>query len=172
MRLFCPVSQLLALRNLTTLIPSFSCSSVKLGSLEITFDRQIHLFVSFVLCFPWVYYLLRSAYVTLFGLRDVINECPVSFFQLCGQFLRQGKRRKLTTQDVERAMKWYNAEPVYGHGAGSNEPGYTRIIESSGKIGSGNVPMFVPDEKLIDLRPYALMQSPAILASMSTIQGN
>ena len=68
-------------------------------------------------------------------------------------------------------MKWYNAEPVYGHGAGSNEPGYTRIIES-GKIGSGNVPMFVPDEKLIDLRPYALMPSPAILASMSTIQGN
>ena len=49
-------------------------------------------------------------------------------FQLCGQFLRQGKRRKLTTQDVERAMRWYNAEPVYGHGAGSNEPGYTRYL--------------------------------------------
>jgi hypothetical protein len=82
--------------------------------------------------------------------------------------MRQGKRRKLTTQDVERAMKWYNAEPVYGHGAGSSEPGYTRIYES-GKTGS--TPIFVPDEKLIDLRPYALTQSPAILASMSTIQG-
>jgi hypothetical protein len=70
-------------------------------------------------------------------------------------------------------MKWYNAEPVYGHGAGSNEPGYTRIVEP-GKIGGsglGNVPIYVPDEKLIDLRPYALTQSPAILASMSTIQG-
>jgi hypothetical protein len=82
--------------------------------------------------------------------------------------LRQGKRRKLTTQDVERAMKWFNAEPVYGHGAGSNEPGYTRIVENSK---SGNLPIFVPDEKLIDLRPYSLTQSPAILASMSTIQG-
>jgi hypothetical protein len=89
-------------------------------------------------------------------------------FQICGQFLRQGKRRKLTTQDVERAMKWFNAEPVYGHGAGSNEPGYTRIVENSK---SGNLPIFVPDEKLIDLRPYSLTQSPAILASMSTIQG-
>ena len=103
-------------------------------------------------------------------LKFILTLC----FQLCGQFLRQGKRRKLTTQDVERAMKWYNAEPVYGHGAGSNEPGYTRIVEP-GKLGGsglGNVPIYVPDEKLIDLRPYALTQSPAILASMSTIQGN
>ena len=85
--------------------------------------------------------------------------------------MRQGKRRKLTTQDVERAMKWYNAEPVYGHGAGSNEPGYTRIRET-GKSGlTGNLPIFVPDEKLIDLRPYALTQSPAILASLLTVQG-
>ena len=104
----------------------------------------------------------------------IIISLLTLFFQLCGQFLRQGKRRKLTTQDVERAMKWYNAEPVYGHGAGSNEPGYTRIVEP-GKLGGsglGNVPIYVPDEKLIDLRPYALTQSPAILASMSTIQGN
>jgi len=66
-------------------------------------------------------------------------------------------------------MRWYAAEPVFGHGAGSNEIGYTRILEA-GK--SGSFPMFIPDEKLIDLRPYALTQSPAILASMSTIQGD
>lgn len=88
---------------------------------------------------------------------------------LCSQLLRHGKRRKLTTQDVDRAMKWYNADPVYGHGAGSNEPGYSRIYDTTKP---GNVTLFVNDEKLIDLRPYALTQSPAILASMSTIQGS
>ena len=40
-RLFCPVSQLLALRSLTALIPSFSCSSVKLSSLEVKEKENI-----------------------------------------------------------------------------------------------------------------------------------
>lgn len=90
--------------------------------------------------------------------------------QLCGQFLRQSKKRKLTTQDVERAMKWYNAEPVYGHGAGSNETGYSKINDTT-KTVPGSSSLFVPDEKLIDLRPYALMQSPVILTAKLTIQG-
>ena len=71
--------------------PSFSCSSVKCLSLDITFDRQIHLFVSFMLCFPWVYYLLRSAYVTYTVRAGIPNIGILNFLKFRFQMVDHSK---------------------------------------------------------------------------------
>ena len=86
---------------------------------------------------------------------------------ICGQILRHSKRRKLTTQDVSEAFQLYDTDPVLGHDVG--EPVAYTLIKDSGDFESPNI-LYVPDEKLVDLRTYSVAQTPPIVATEPCIQ--
>ena len=79
--------------------------------------------------------------------------------QICGQLMRHSKRRKLTAEDVQRALKWYEAPLTFGHQeAGHLEQSYVQIQDNPVIQGSRNScePFFAPDENLIDLHDYSM----------------
>ena len=94
--------------------------------------------------------------------REVVN--------ICGQLLRHAKRRKLTTKDVNEALELYDAEPVLGHDV--VEPAtYTMLKNNTEHIENQNI-LYVPDEKLLDLRSYALAPSPPIVGTEPCIKAS
>ena len=94
--------------------------------------------------------------------REVVN--------ICSQLLRHAKRRKLTTRDVNEALELYDADPVLGHDV--VEPStYTMLKNNTEHTENQNI-LYVPDEKLLDLRSYALAPSPPIVGSESCIQAS
>jgi len=88
---------------------------------------------------------------------------------ICGQLLRHAKRRKLTTKDVNEAFDLYDTDPVLGHG-GSDASTYTMLKENTPNEYENLNILYVPDEKLIDLRTLALAPTPPIVASDACIQ--
>ncbi|KAK2704399.1 uncharacterized protein LOC136031131 isoform X1 [Artemia franciscana] len=52
--------------------------------------------------------------------------------ELASSFMQHGKRKALLTQDVQRAMKWLNLEPVYGHS--SEVPIFEAIAEADAVV--------------------------------------
>ena len=88
---------------------------------------------------------------------------------ICGQLLRHAKRRKLTTKDVNEAFDLYDTDPVLGHG-GSDGSTYTMLKENAPNEYENLNILYVPDEKLIDLRTLALAPTPPIVASDACIQ--
>ena len=94
--------------------------------------------------------------------REVVN--------ICGQLLRHAKRRKLTTKDVNEALELYDADPILGHDV--VEPStYTMLKNNTEHLENQNI-LYVPDEKLIDLRSYALAPSPPIVGTSPCIQAS
>ena len=88
---------------------------------------------------------------------------------ICGQLLRHAKRRKLTTKDVNEAFDLYDTDPVLGH-SGSDASTYTMLKENAPNEYENLNILYVPDEKLIDLRTLALAPTPPIVASDACIQ--
>ncbi|EDO48592.1 predicted protein [Nematostella vectensis] len=68
--------------------------------------------------------------------------------QTAQQFMKHGKRRRMTTEDLNRAMQLTNVEPVYGYGSGEDMP----FRSTSTKEGD----VFFVDEKEIGIRELAL----------------
>ncbi|XP_032221662.2 TAF6-like RNA polymerase II p300/CBP-associated factor-associated factor 65 kDa subunit 6L isoform X2 [Nematostella vectensis] len=62
--------------------------------------------------------------------------------------MKHGKRRRMTTEDLNRAMQLTNVEPVYGYGSGEDMP----FRSTSTKEGD----VFFVDEKEIGIRELAL----------------
>ena len=62
--------------------------------------------------------------------------------------MRHSKRRKLTAEDVQRALKWYEAPPTFGHQHQSGlEQSFVQIQDSL---------FAIPDEQLIDLHEFSM----------------
>ena len=66
--------------------------------------------------------------------------------------MRHSKRRKLTAEDVQRALKWYEAPPTFGHQHQNGlEQSFVQIHEP-GRCES----LFAPDEQLVDLHEFSM----------------
>lgn len=72
--------------------------------------------------------------------------------------MKHGKRKKLTTEDVERAMKWYDAPPSLGHRHNDLEPTYVQVPDV-GRLRDGEA-IYAPDEVFVDLRDFSSAQDP------------
>jgi len=72
--------------------------------------------------------------------------------------MKHGKRKKLTTEDVERAMKWYDAPPSLGHRHNDLEPTYVQVPDV-GRLRDGEA-IYAPDEVVVDLRDFSFAQDP------------
>ncbi|XP_051901209.1 TAF6-like RNA polymerase II p300/CBP-associated factor-associated factor 65 kDa subunit 6L [Pristis pectinata] len=66
--------------------------------------------------------------------------------QNSAQFMKHAKRRRLTTEDVNRALRWANVEPVCGYGAPD------ALAFRSVKDGE----LFVPEDREVNLLELAL----------------
>jgi transcription initiation factor TFIID subunit 6 len=88
---------------------------------------------------------------------------------ICGQLMRHAKRRKLTAQDVNEALDLYDADPVLGHDA-TDPVSYTMLKDNTSTEYENLDILYVPDEKLVDLRSHALSQSPPVVAIEPSIQ--
>ena len=87
---------------------------------------------------------------------------------ICGQLLRHSKRRRLTTKDLNEAFQLYDTDPVLGHHV-SESVAYTLIKDSAVDYENPNI-LYVPDEKLVDLRTYSVAQLPPIVATEPSVQ--
>ena len=89
----------------------------------------------------------------------------------------------VTRSDLNKAFDLYDADPILGHSDGSSPQGYSVIVDNAGRgagstSNSSNKPsssgdqnlMYVPQERLIDLRPFALGPSPPVMASEPGVQ--
>ncbi|CAB4061591.1 TAF6 [Lepeophtheirus salmonis] len=86
--------------------------------------------------------------------REVVHYCT--------QFLRHGKRRKLTTNDFNRALRWYDVSPIFGQGS-ETCPNFIRIPEAE---------IFIPDEeKPINLTNYSLSNTSHEIGEDPIIKG-
>ena len=61
--------------------------------------------------------------------------------------MRHSKRKKLSTEDVERALKWYDAPPSLGHQHNESDPSYVQVPDV-GRLRDGEA-IFAPDEHVI-----------------------
>ena len=68
--------------------------------------------------------------------------------------MRHSKRRKLTSEDVQRALKWYEAPMTFGHQEDQLEQPFVQIQDQAGIPGRSCESLFAPDENLIDLHDY------------------
>ena len=66
--------------------------------------------------------------------------------------MRHGKKKKLTSQDMERALKWYDAPPTLGHQCNQTEQKYIQAPDAN----RPQETLFAPDEALVDLYDYSL----------------
>ncbi len=78
--------------------------------------------------------------------------------------MRHGKRKKLTTQDLNLALKWYNAQPIYGFGGGENDDNgsLTHVPEAD---------VYANEEKVIDLAKVALSEEKLDLTPRPSLSG-
>jgi len=92
--------------------------------------------------------------------RELVN--------IASKILKHSKRRRLTVQDLDTALDLYDADPVLGHkghDSSSSCQGYHVMPDVSKGSGNEQPLLFVPEERLIELRPFALGQSPPVVAS-------
>ena len=66
--------------------------------------------------------------------------------------MKHGKKRKLTSQDMERALKWYDAPPTFGHQWNETEQNYIQTPDTT----RPQETLFAPDESVVDLYDYSL----------------
>ena len=78
----------------------------------------------------------------------LLNLC----LQICSQFMRHCNRTKLTVADMNRAMKWYDAQKVYGFG-GTEPHQYQLVAEAD---------VFVEEETVADLQGLAVSEQPPL----------
>ena len=76
--------------------------------------------------------------------------------QICAQLMRHSKRRKLTAEDVQRALKWYDAPPTFGHQHQEDLEQSLVQIHDPASLGRSCESLFAPDEQLIDLHEYSM----------------
>ena len=88
---------------------------------------------------------------------------------LCGQLLRHSKRRKLTTRDVNEAFQLYDADPVLGHDTGDAVT--YNLLNDTVDYENPNI-LYVPVEKMIDLRTYCVAQSPPVVATEPAVHAS
>ncbi len=60
--------------------------------------------------------------------------------------MRHGRRSRLTAEDVDRALRWYDEKPLFGHGCSDRGSGFA-FCESA--------EVFVPAEGEVDLLDLA-----------------
>ena len=66
--------------------------------------------------------------------------------------MRHSKRKKLSTEDVERALKWYDAPPSLGHQHNESDPSYVQVPDV-GRLRDGEA-IFAPEEQVIGNAGY------------------
>ena len=76
-------------------------------------------------------------------------------FQICAQLMRHSKRKRLSTEDVERALKWYDAPPTLGHQFNEADPSYVQVPDVGRRLSNGET-IYAPDEQVIDLHDFSL----------------
>ena len=82
--------------------------------------------------------------------------------------MRHSKRKKLNASDVDRAMKWYDAQPTFGYG-GVDDPKYQYVYEAD---------VYVEEDNVLDLNtlsqaefPLETANDPTVTASWLAIEG-
>ncbi len=68
--------------------------------------------------------------------------------------MRHGKKRKLSTADVDRALKWYKAGPAFGHGDQDRDVAFVGIPD----VNNADGVIFAPDDDTIDLVDFGLTE--------------
>lgn len=81
--------------------------------------------------------------------------------QICSRFMRHGKRRKLSSDDVSRAMKWFDTPPVFGVG-GSHQLTLHSVPETEVYVNSNNE---------VDLPTVALTSTPVTGQAEPSLSG-
>ena len=66
--------------------------------------------------------------------------------------MRHGKKKKLTAQDMERALKWYDAPPTFGHQYNPTEQNYVQAPDAT----RPQETLFATEETVVDLYDYSL----------------
>lgn len=74
-------------------------------------------------------------------LTEDVNYRLRELAQHCGQFMRHAKRRKLTCNDIERALRWSDSQPSYGC-SGDDPLPFRHIREAD---------VFCTDDSMVDL---------------------
>ena len=81
--------------------------------------------------------------------EDVSYRCR-ELANICSQLMRHSKRKKLSTDDVERALKWYDARaPSLGHQHNDVEPSYVQVPDV-GRLRDGEA-IYAPEEQVIGI---------------------
>ena len=62
------------------------------------------------------------------------------------QFMKHSRRKKLTCLDINRALKWSDTPPIYGHGVNCEAIDLYRPVDEQ---------VFVPDDPEVDIGLYA-----------------
>ena len=92
-----------------------------------------------------------KAIFTIIGNWEIIW---VLCIQICSQLMRHSKRKRLASTDVNRALKLFDAQPIYGHEA------TTTPMMNAGYVGVPEAEVYVEeDEDYVDLTEAALGHS-------------
>ncbi len=83
--------------------------------------------------------------------EDVSYRCR-ELVSLCAQFMRHGKKKKLTCQDMERALKWYEAPQTLGHQNNEAQPAFVPVPDSL----RPQETIYAVEEDCVDLFHYGL----------------
>lgn len=89
---------------------------------------------------------------------------------ICGQFMRHSKRKTLTVEDMNRAMRWYNVQPIYGYESTEDSHSNFKYVEEAD--------VFIEDDDQVTLdnltvnhTPLDLNPEPSVRASWIVIEG-
>ncbi|TRY71984.1 hypothetical protein TCAL_03953 [Tigriopus californicus] len=89
---------------------------------------------------------------------------------VCGQFMRHSKRKTLTIEDMNRAMRWYNVQPIYGYESSEDSQPNFKFVEEAD--------VFVEDDEHVSLEnlamnntPLDLNPEPSVTATWIAIEG-
>ncbi len=75
--------------------------------------------------------------------RPKVSLQWVSILQISSQFMRHSKRKKMTGEDISRALKWYDEQPLYGYGQeDATSSSFTPVSEAQ---------VFVPADRVVTL---------------------
>eukprot|EP00095_Tigriopus_kingsejongensis_P010017 maker-scaffold1048_size67263-snap-gene-0.20 protein:Tk10017 transcript:maker-scaffold1048_size67263-snap-gene-0.20-mRNA-1 annotation:"hypothetical protein LOTGIDRAFT_118839" len=80
---------------------------------------------------------------------------------VCGQFMRHSKRKQLTSEDVNRALHWYNVQPVYGYESSASPTHNYHFVEEA--------EVFVEDDEHVSLQHLAINEQPLHLGPEPTV---